>query len=116
MAKVKFQMSQGLNKKSALEVIQKFGIAFKDSMIVALDENSEITKEIKGASYKGFYGNMNKAALYAEGNDPQVIFKFMNGSTPSLFLFYKKNQHLYLVIIISEKKLDNDIIQILNLK
>jgi hypothetical protein len=112
---VKFGSGEILNKKSDLEITIKYGFAFNYTMNVNLDGYSKIERNFEGANYKGFYGSINKISLSDEKGEHQILLDYTKGQTPTVFLLYKGHQSFYLIMINSEKPLDESIINILNL-
>ncbi len=113
---VGFKYNEVLNSKSDLEINIKLGFAFYNTLKVNLDKNSKIERNIESSNYKGFYGIINKMSFSTEKGEPQILFNYVNKRTPTVFLFYKGQRMVYVVIINSEKSFDEKIINILNLE
>lgn len=107
-----------LNKGSDLEITIKDDYSFIHTMNLNLDSYSIIEKKIEGKNYQGFYGTVNKMSLNDAIYGPQILFNYMEGIAPTLFLFYKSYDSFYIIIInrLENKPFDESIISELNLE
>jgi hypothetical protein len=112
---IKFASGEVLNKESDLEINIKSGNKFTNKMNVQLDKISKIERIIETERYKGFYGSINKMTFNNEKNEAQMLFNYVKGSTPSIFLVFKGHGGFYAIIINSEQPVDENIINILDL-
>ena len=98
------------------EISISFELKFNNSFAVNLDKSSKIRKRIEGKNYVGFFGEIYKMSFCNSLGKNLVLFDYKREATPTLFLFYKYQGRLLVIIINSEKKFDENIINILNLK
>jgi hypothetical protein len=115
---IKFESGEILNKGDILEIPIKYDFSFNQIKYLNIDRYSKIKKEIEGVNYKGFYGNVNKMSLSDGNYNHQIIFNYKDGITPTLFLFYKKTQFIYVIIVFLKNRqtFNDSIINILDLK
>jgi hypothetical protein len=113
---IDFNTSQTLNKGSALEITIKNRFALNNNISLVFDKYSEINKKITNSTYIGFYGSINKMALYDEFNNPQIVFEFRKDYASAYVILYKGHNNFYLIIVNSEELVDEKIINILNLR
>jgi hypothetical protein len=112
---LKFSSGEVLNDKSDIEITLEYGFAFNNSMSVNLDRFSTVDRTFEKANYIGFYGTINQISLGNNKNDKQILFHYVQGKKPTLFLLYKGHKSFYIIVINSEKPFDENIIKILNL-
>jgi len=86
-----------------------------DGMILNFGDNTKVIKELNGLKYKGFYGLCDKISICNKKGEPQIYINFAKSQTPTILLLYKGHNSFYLIMINSSKKLDDNIIKILNL-
>ena len=110
----KFIWGETLNSKSYCPISIKYLYKI-DGLILNLDENSKVLKELHGKNYKGFFGLVNKMSICNKKGEPQIYFNFAKSQHPTVLLFYKGHNGFYLIMINSRKKIDENIIKILNL-
>jgi hypothetical protein len=115
---IKFDSGDILNMEGSLEIPVKYGCAFNRNINLNLDRYSKIEKTIKGVNYKGFYGTVNKMSLSDAKYDHQIVFNYMYGISPTLFLFYKGSKYFYIIVINykNNQPFDESILNILNLE
>jgi hypothetical protein len=115
---VRFDSGETLNSGSNPEFNIKFGDLFKNAfkVDVNLDEFSKITKKIETPKYKGFYGTVNLMSFSNETGEHLVLIDYKSGKEPVMVLFYKSDTSFYAIIVESKKILNENIIQIFNLK
>jgi len=115
---IKFKSGEVLNDGDTPETSVKFGPFFNQPMSVDLDKQSKIDKIVRAKNYKGFYGVFNKLALEDQEGDSKVIIDFSRKKVTGLFLFYRKPESYYIILVFSYKgkQFRDDIINILNLK
>lgn len=114
---IKFKLSEGFNYSDSFPLITlKLGFEFiKPAMNVNLDYPSSIYKTIDNNNYKGFFGKINKMSFSDAEGEHLILFEYKNAS-PTLFLMYKARQSFYVIIVNSNHKFDENIIDIFNLK
>lgn len=92
-----------------------FRYRFK-KMNINVDNKSEITNPyVTGENYNGFIGQLNRVSLSNE-KEKHKIFIDYKPKKAVLFLIVNKNSHFYIITISCNKKFDEKIIEILNLK
>ena len=114
IGKSEFPFEGGLDGKSPYPVSIKYFYKI-DGMIINLGENSKVIKELRGATYKGFYGMVDKMSICNKKGEPQIYFNYDKLITPTVLFFYKGKNGLYLIIIYSNKRLNENVLNILNL-
>ena len=98
------------------EISVNFKLPFNNSFCVDLDNNSVIEKWIEGKNYRGFFGDILQMSFSnAQGKD-LILFNYKIKATPTLFLLYKYEGRFIVIVINSDDKFDESIINILNLK
>jgi hypothetical protein len=85
-----------------------------DGFVLNLGENSKLIKELKGVNYKGFYGLVDKMSICDKEGNPQIYFNYKKLLQPIVLLLYKGHGGVYLITIYSSRKLDENVIKILN--
>ena len=105
-----------VDKGSIREVQVRFGPFFNGKLEIDLDENSRIIRMLEGENYKGFYGNIGRMAF--ENGEGQILCMedYRSGNEPMLFVMYKAHKSFYLIFISADKPLDDNIINILDIK
>jgi len=96
-------------------ITAKLGFTFNGVLNVNLDERTSIVKPIEAPNYKGFYGIVNNMSFTNENGEHLILFDFLSGKEPTLFLLYKGRGSFYAIFINSDKPFDESIIKILNL-
>jgi hypothetical protein len=91
-------------------------LPFQNSFYVNLDPNSKIDKWIEGKNYRGFFGRILKMSFSNAQGKNLVIFNYKVEATPTLFLLYKHEGRFIVVLINSDDKFDESIINILKLE
>lgn len=114
MNKSKFDLQETLNPNGPCPISIKYLYKI-DGMILNLDENTKILKELRGKNYKGFYGLVDRISICNKKGDPQIFFNFKSSKTPTIMLLYKGHNSFYVLKINSKKEFDEKIIKILNL-
>ncbi|MFZ4582471.1 MAG: hypothetical protein ACOYM7_07460 [Paludibacter sp.] len=114
ISKSKFELGEVLDSKSFCPISIKYLYKI-DGMILSLSENSKILKELHGKKYKGFYGLIDKMSISDKKGEPQIYFNFSKNQYPTVLLLYKGHNSFYLIMINSSKKIDENIINILNI-
>jgi len=90
-------------------------LPFDNVLKVFLDVNSE-WKNIKDTlNCKAFFGSLNKMSLANENSEQLVLFDFAQ-VPKALITFYKTNFSFYIIIITSDRYLDENCINLLKLK
>ncbi len=97
-------------------ITAKLGFTFNGVLNVNLDERTSILKRIDTSSYKGFFGTVNNMSFTDEKGEHLILFDFLSGKEPTLFLLYKGHGSFYAIFINSDKPFDESIIRILNLQ
>lgn len=105
-----------LNLNLSPEINMKFKLPFHNSFCVNLDNNSKIIKWIEGKNYRGFFGNISQMSLSNAQGEDLVLFNYKQEATPTLFLIYKFEGRFILILINSDDKFDDSIINILKLE
>ncbi|HNW70403.1 MAG TPA: hypothetical protein PKI01_08375, partial [Bacteroidales bacterium] len=140
---IKFGQTENINVAPFPQIKLKFGFEIQNQIILYVDKDTKILKNIDSDNYKGFWGNISKMALCDENGDQLIFFdytltqqpknlKFIKDSTdnmyisndnnldskkysePTLFILYKKGSNIYLILINSDEIFDDRIINILN--
>jgi len=114
IGKSEFIFEEGLDGKSPCPISIRYFYKI-DGLILNLGENSKVIKELQGKNYKGFYGLIDKMSICDKKGEPQIYFNFEKQLTPTVLLFYKGHGGIFLIIIHSSRKLDENVIKILNL-
>ncbi|MDP4206740.1 MAG: hypothetical protein Q8859_12185 [Bacteroidota bacterium] len=104
-----------LDKKANPEYSVKYGPLFEYGMDVNLDKDSKIDKSFETPNYKGFCGSINKMSFSNEKGKHLVLVNYVEVIKSVLFLLYKSKRSLYVIIIQSDKPIDEKMINILNL-
>ena len=112
---LKLKRGEILNSKSDQRVAIHYGFEYK-SMNINLDSNSKIDKFISGRKYKGFIGSVTRMSFSNENEKHEIFLDYVPHQKQVLFLVYKSNQRFFIIIIDSYKYLNENIIEILNLK
>jgi hypothetical protein len=112
---LKLKRGEILDSKSDQRISIHFGFEY-ESMTVNVDNHSKIEKKIEGRNYKGFIGSINRISLSNENNEHEIFIDYVPIQKQVLFLIYNSNERFYIIIIDSEKKFDESIMSILNLK
>jgi hypothetical protein len=112
---LKLKRGEILDSKSDQRISIHFGFEY-ESMAVNVDNHSKIEKKIEGRNYKGFIGYINRISLSNENNEHEIFIDYVPIQKQVLFLIYNSNERFYIIIIDSEKKFDESIMSILNLK
>lgn len=110
-----FTFEYGLDGKSPYPKSIKYFYKI-DGMIINLGENSKVIKELRGATYKGFYGTVDKLSICNKKGEPQIYLNYEKPLIPTVLLFYRGHGGLFLIIIHSTRRLNENIIKILNLR
>lgn len=112
--KSKFIWQETLDSKGFCPISVKYLYKI-DGMILNLSGNSKVIKNLQGKNYKGFYGLVDKISICDKKGEPQIYINFAKNQTPTVLLLYKSRNSFYLIMINSSKKLDENIINVLNL-
>ncbi|HNW69341.1 MAG TPA: hypothetical protein PKI01_02985 [Bacteroidales bacterium] len=97
------------------EISIKFKLPFDNTLKVNLDVNSD-WKNIKDTvNCKAFFGSLNKMSLANENGEQLVLFDFQP-VPKAIITFYKTNFSFYVIIITSDRDLDENGIKVLKLK
>jgi len=112
--KSKFIWQETLDSKGSCPISVKYLYKI-DGMILNLSDNSKVIKNLQGKNYKGFYGLVDKMSICDKNGEPQIYINFAKNQTPTVLLLYKSRNSFYFIMINSSKKLDDNIIKILNL-
>ncbi len=86
-----------------------------DGIVLNCGEGTKIIKTYNEKNYKGFYGLVNKMSICSKRGEPQIYISYKKPQTPTIILLYKRQNSFYLIKINANKKLDENIIKILNL-
>jgi len=121
--KSKFSFGETLNGDGPFSIPIRY-LYNIDGMIINLGENSKVIKEFRGVNYKGFYGLIDKISICDKKGEPQIYFDFetklkptvLMKLMPTILILYKGHNGFYLIKINSSIKLDENVINILNLK
>ncbi|MDP4202667.1 MAG: hypothetical protein Q8861_08210 [Bacteroidota bacterium] len=89
---------------------------YLDDFTLNVSNQSVINKEITGLHYKGFYGLIDRLSISDHNGKPQIFINFQKSKTPTIILIYKNHGHIFLIQINAHKKLNEDIIHVLNLQ
>lgn len=109
-----FQFKEMLNSEGDYPISVKYLYKI-DGLILNLGQNTKIIKELKGLNYKGFYGFVDRMSICDKKGEPQIYFNFKKKIEPAVLIFYKNRGGLFLVTIHSNRRLDENVIKILNL-
>lgn len=93
-----------------------YKLNFNKSLSVNLNESSVIKKSIESTNYRGFFGNINKMSFSNSEGKNLILFDYKGISQPTLFILYKKNNSLYVILINSDNPIDEGVINLLNLE
>jgi len=115
IGKSEFELGQTLDSKSFCPISIKY-LYNIDGMILNLSDKSKVIKRLVGKNYKGFYGLIDKMSICNKRGEPQIYFNFAKSQHPTVLLLYKAHSSFYLIMINSSKKIDESIINILNLE
>lgn len=117
---IKLRRGEIQNSGNNPEINVEYGPFFNNKIIFNVGKYSEIDSCFETTKYKGFYGNVNKISFSNEKGKHLVLINYIDGRTPILFLIYKKNQRFFVIIVKSNKPLNEplnkDIIKIFNLE
>ena len=117
---IKLRRGETLDSGFSPETTVEFGPFFNNKIIFNVDKYSEIDSCFETTKYKGFYGKINKISFSNEKGKHLVLINYIDGRTPILFLIYKHNQRFFVIIVKSNKPLNEplnkDIIKIFNLE
>jgi hypothetical protein len=104
-----------LDADSYVEEHIKFGEFFTDQININLDYNSNILNSFSRPNYRGFYGTIRKMTFSDQTGENKVMINFPGGASTALLILYKANNSFYIILIDSDKPLNENIINILNL-
>lgn len=111
----KFILGETLDGKGAYSIPIRYLYKI-DGMIINLGMNSKVLKDFQGVNYKGFYGLVDVMSICNRKGVPQIFFNFKTLPTPTVLLLYKGHNSFFLIKIHSDKKIDENVIDILDLK
>jgi hypothetical protein len=103
-----------LDSKGYCPISIKYKYKF-DGLILNVSDKSIIKREFNNTHYKGFYGLIDWMSINNKKGEPQIYFNFEKQKTPTIVLIYKGGNGFYLIMINSNKGVDEKIIDILNL-
>jgi len=84
-------------------IILGFYLDLAPPIKVSFDWKSKIEKSIKKDDYIAYYGKFNKVLLSNKKNSPEILYNFENKVIlKSLFLFLKKRNHFFIIIVSSD--------------
>lgn len=109
-----FWMSEILDSESFCPITIKY-LYRMDGMILNVNKESHIINEFSGTSYKGFYGLIDKISICNKNGDPQMYLNFKNKQTPTMLIIHSSNSGFHLIMINATRKIDSNIINILDL-
>ena len=98
------------------KITVQFKLPFQNHLTVNINERSVIEKPIESTNYRGFFGKINKMSFSSNEGEHLILFDYGNTEQSTLFLMYKKNNRSYVILINSEKKFDESVINLLNLE
>jgi hypothetical protein len=87
-----------------------------DDFMLNISNQSKIKREFSGKNYKGFYGLIDRMSLSDCQGTPQIYINFKKPETPTIVLLYKGEESLYLIQINATKRINENIIDDLNLR
>ncbi len=93
-----------------------YELPFNNVFQVNLDASSTIKKRIEGKNYRGFFGKILRMSFSNSEGKHLVLFDYKREATPTLFLLYKYQGRFLVIMINSEEKFDESIINILKLE
>jgi len=93
-----------------------YELPFNNVFQVNLDASSTIEKRIEGKNYRGFFGKVLRMSFSNSEGKHLVLFDYKREATPTLFLLYKYHGRFLVIMINSEEKFDESIINILKLE
>jgi hypothetical protein len=104
-----------LTKEAFLEIGINYGFTFKEGMDINLDEKSNIYRSFESNNYKGIYGKINKFSLSDPEGKQHIICNYVDKREETVMLVYKGKQSIFLIIVNSEKPINEDVISWFNL-
>ena len=110
-----FLLYEILNPTSDCPISLKYLYEIND-MNLKISGSTKILRNYKTQSYKGFYGLADRISIVNKKGVAQILFNFKKKDTPLIFIIYKDEQSLYLIMILSNKDFDENVFNILNLK
>lgn len=105
-----------VNLHTLPEISVYFKLPFNNSFCINLDNKSRIDKVIEGKNYRGFFGDISKMSFSNAQGDNLVLFNYKRKITSTLLLIYKHEGRFIVILINSENKFNDSVINILNLK
>lgn len=87
-----------------------------DDLVLNISDQSIIKKEFKGENYKVFYGLIDRMSINDHQGNPQAYINFQKVKTPTIVLVYKGKESLYFIQINATKRINENIINVLDLR
>ncbi len=94
----------------------EYELPFEKSLTVNLNARSYLDHQIESDNYRGFLGRINKMSFSNKRGEHLVLFDYGEAEQLTLFILYKKNNSLYMILVNSKEKFNKTIINILNLE
>lgn len=99
---------------SRLERITQRNVHFLSKLNIKVDDSDSIIQTFNTDKYVGIYGDFHYVDVYNE-KGLQIKFKNEMVSQRMLFLIYQKKNYFYFIVVSSDKTIDKEIINNLNL-
>jgi len=108
----------GLNYKLTIlpAITVRWKLPFKNHLIVNLDEYTEIIERFEGKDYIGLYGNIHKMSFCNRNGKHLLFFDYRGKKEPTLIIFKRARNRLYIIMVNSERKFDSGIKEMFKLK
>ncbi len=113
-----FKKGNTLDKGSSNPIDVISNIHFERSIHIDLNRQGKISNHIKGNNYIGVIGVVNDLVLSNENNKVQAVLYDNLSPKSSAILFYKKDEHLYMIYVRSKSEgitIDESILDYFNL-
>jgi hypothetical protein len=113
---IKFKSYEILFKDSYPEIWVNFGSFFTSTLNPNFDQYSKINKHFEGKNYVGVSGMLHKMSLSDINGKNWVTIDSYDQTWNFTAFFYRGQDSLFLILVISKGPISDDIVNIFNLK
>lgn len=102
------------NRSPGPQITNRIGCSLEGKITVNISKNTAIQKWFDEPDYRGFLGTTDGIGLSTGEDKSQILFKWDEPGALTLFLLYRKNDSLFIIILNGEVPFDESILSIFN--